>query len=124
MSGSFLCARPPGQSTHSGRSLQVLGPKRSPAGRASEYLLQGLGGSDKGDWKKWKPEQLKPYIDHGLETFGFKRIMFGSDWPVCTLACSFRRWMEVLGEITRGCTPDERERLFSGNARKFYGIRA
>ena len=82
------------------------------------------GAATKADWKKWKPEQLKPYIDHGLETFGFKRIMFGSDWPVCTLACSFRRWLEVLGDITSGCTRDERERLFSGNARKFYGIGA
>jgi L-fuconolactonase len=50
--------------------------------------------------------------------------MFGSDWPVCTLACTFRRWLEVLSEITAVCTQDEQERLFSKNAKKFYGIGA
>ena len=82
------------------------------------------GAATRADWKSWKPEQLKPYIDRALLTFGFNRVMFGSDWPVCTLACSFRRWLEALGDITSGCTPDERERLFSRNARKFYGIGA
>ena len=82
------------------------------------------GAATRADWKSWKPEQLKPYIDHALLTFGFNRVMFGSDWPVCTLACSFRRWLEALGDITSDCTRDERERLFSRNARKFYGISA
>lgn len=80
------------------------------------------GAATQADWKSWKPEQLKPYIDHALQTFGFNRVMFGSDWPVCTLACTFRRWLEVLSEITTACTQDERERLFSGNAKKCYGI--
>ena len=80
------------------------------------------GATTQADWQSWKPDQLKPYIDHVLQAFGFSRVMFGSDWPVCTLACSFRQWLEVLGEITRGCTQDERERLFSKNARKFYGL--
>ena len=80
------------------------------------------GAATKADWKSWKPEQLQPYVDHVLQTFGFDRVMFGSDWPVCTLACSFRRWVEVLAEITGGCARDERERLFSGNARKRYRI--
>jgi L-fuconolactonase len=82
------------------------------------------GAATRADWKSWKSEQLKPYIDHALLTFGFNRVMFGSDWPVCTLACSFRRWLKALGDITSGCTRDESERLFSRNARKFYGISA
>jgi L-fuconolactonase len=81
------------------------------------------GAATKADLKSWKPEQLKPYVAHVLEAFGFDRVMFGSDWPVCTLACSFRRWVEVLEEFTRGCTRDERERLFSTNARKAYHLR-
>jgi len=79
------------------------------------------GAATKADWKSWKPEQLRPYIDHVLQTFGFHRVMFGSDWPVCTLACSLRRWLEVLSEMTSGCTRAERERLFAGNANKFFG---
>jgi L-fuconolactonase len=80
------------------------------------------GAATKADLKSWKPEQLKPYVAHVLEAFGFDRVMFGSDWPVCTLACSFRRWVEVLDEFTRGCTRDERERLFARNARKAYHL--
>jgi L-fuconolactonase len=82
------------------------------------------GAATRADWKSWKPDQLKPYVNHALQSFGFARVMFGSDWPVCTLACSFRQWVEVLGEITSGCTRDERERLFSRNTKKFYGIGA
>ena len=80
------------------------------------------GAATKADWRTWKPEQLKPYIAHVLAAFGFDRVLFGSDWPVCTLACSLRRWLEVLDEITSGCSRDERERLFSRNARKVYRI--
>jgi len=80
------------------------------------------GAATQADWKSWQPDQIKPYVAHVLETFGFDRVMFGSDWPVCTLACSFRRWAEVLDEFTRGCTRDERERLFSRNARKAYHL--
>ena len=82
------------------------------------------GAMTQADWKSWTPDQLKPYINHALQVFGFNRVMFGSDWPVCSLAGSFRQWLEVLGETTSGCTRSERERLFSGNARKFYRIGA
>ncbi len=80
------------------------------------------GAATRADWKSWQPEQLKPYVAHALEAFGFDRVMFGSDWPVCTLACSFHRWVEVLDGFTKGCTRDERERLFSRNARKVYRL--
>ena len=80
------------------------------------------GAPTQANWKLWKTDQLKPYIDHVLQTFGFNRVMFGSDWPVCTLACTFRRWLEALSELTTTYTEDERERLFSRNAKKFYGI--
>jgi L-fuconolactonase len=80
------------------------------------------GAATQADWKSWRREQLKAYVAHVLDAFGFDRVMFGSDWPVCTLACSFRRWVEVLDEFTKGCTRDERERLFSRNARKVYHL--
>lgn len=78
------------------------------------------GAVTRADWKRWKPEQLKPYVDHVLKTFGFQRVLFGSDWPVCTLASSLGRWLEVLNELTRGCTRAERERLWAGTARKLF----
>jgi L-fuconolactonase len=47
-------------------------------------------------WKRWKPEELAPYIHEALELFGPSRCMFGSDWPVCTLAASYAQVKEAL----------------------------
>ncbi|MER3480883.1 MAG: amidohydrolase [Meiothermus sp.] len=47
-------------------------------------------------WKHWKPEDLAPYIRQALELFGPSRCMFGSDWPVCTLAASYAQVKEAL----------------------------
>jgi len=70
--------------------------------------------------KDWQPADLKPYLDCALESFGFERVMFGSDWPVCTLACALRRWLEVLGELTNRCTQAQRQQLFAGNATRIF----
>ncbi len=82
------------------------------------------GAATQADWKTWKPDQLKPYIHHVLNCFGFDRILFGSDWPVCTLACSLRRWLQVVNDLTGGCTRNEQERFFSRNAAKLYRLGA
>ena len=43
------------------------------------------------DPKNWTAEDLRPYIDHAIECFGWDRVMFGSDWPVCTLSASYEQ---------------------------------
>lgn len=48
------------------------------------------------DWKHWKPEDLAPYIRQALALFGSSRCLFGSDWPVCTLAASYAQVKEAL----------------------------
>ena len=46
------------------------------------------------DWQRWKPENMTPYLDVAFECFGPKRLMIGSDWPVCTVAASTpARWV-------------------------------
>jgi L-fuconolactonase len=50
------------------------------------------------DWKNWKQENFKPYIDVVVNTFGAKRILFGSDWPVCLVAASYEKYW-VLWKI-------------------------
>jgi L-fuconolactonase len=70
----------------------------------------------------WKVEHLRPYIAHVMRIFGPDRLMFGSDWPVCMLAGS---WKEVLAAFTQaiGAQPIEvRERLLGETAAKFYRI--
>jgi predicted TIM-barrel fold metal-dependent hydrolase len=74
------------------------------------------------DARRWTPEDLRPTVDFVIEQFGWDRVMFGSDWPVCTLAASFRQWVEALLFLTRDVRPSEREKLFYGNALRVYRL--
>lgn len=71
----------------------------------------------------WTVEQLAPNIQFTLDTFGENRVMFGGDWPVCTLTSTYRRWVESLDEITRAQSTAARTKLFHDNAVRFYGLR-
>ena len=54
------------------------------------------------DYSKWTEAQLQPYFDTVLEAFGPSRLMFGSDWPVCLVACDYNHWVHlVLGWIKK-----------------------
>jgi len=68
------------------------------------------------------PEKLSPAVDHLLESFGPKRMMWGSDWPVCELACSYDEWRGTTDSLLAKLTFTEREHILSGTARATYGI--
>lgn len=70
----------------------------------------------------WKVEDLAPNVNFSMETFGPDRIMFGGDWPVCTLAAKYGEWVEALKTITAKMPEPNRKKLFHDNAVKFYGI--
>jgi len=74
------------------------------------------------DWQRWQPEDLRPYLDVVFETFGADRLMFGSDWPVCLLAASYRRVVELIEDYARHLSAVDQERLFGGTAIRFYGL--
>ena len=76
------------------------------------------------DWKHWKPTDLRPYVESALELFGPERLMFGSDWPVCELAGSYRQVYEALVEVLGPLSDTEREQIFGGTATRFYGLAA
>lgn len=82
--------------------------------------LSGL--ATEADHAKWTPADLKPYIDHVMECFGFDRVMFGGDWPVSTQASDYLRWVTTLDEALRGSSPDELHRLYVRNAESFYRV--
>jgi len=71
---------------------------------------------------KWIVDQLQPYIDHVIETFGIDRVMYGGDWPVVLLASSYERWIETALSATKSLTDSERQKLFSDNAKAFYRL--
>lgn len=78
------------------------------------------------DWEKWKPEDLKPYVQHCVKVFGAARCMYGSDYPVFSLTtANYRGVFDALMECLEDCTsPEEREDIFCHNAVKIYKIKA
>jgi L-fuconolactonase len=76
------------------------------------------------DWQHWKLEQIVPYLDVAFEAFGADRLMVGSDWPVCLVAASYARWIEVVNTYLRGQRPECRDRVLGGNAQRFWQLTA
>jgi L-fuconolactonase len=75
------------------------------------------------DHVHWTPDDLRPYIDHVIQSFGFDRIMFGSDWPVCLCAGSYDQVIAALREILSSQLDDKTEpKLFGDNALRFYKL--
>jgi L-fuconolactonase len=74
------------------------------------------------DTQRWKPEDLQPYIDVGLEAFGPRRLMYGSDWPVMLLAGEYARWFGAVSNAIARLSKFEQERIMGGTASETYGI--
>ncbi|MBO0858821.1 MAG: amidohydrolase family protein [Chloracidobacterium sp.] len=70
----------------------------------------------------WTAETLKPAIEHVIDCFGWDRVMFGSDWPVCVLAASFRQWVETLELLTQDAGGENQRKLFYDNALRVYRL--
>lgn len=70
----------------------------------------------------WSPDDLYPLIDHCLNTFGPDRVIFGSDWPVCTLTDSLKAWVDAFTQITASMSELNREKLWFRNAERLYGL--
>ena len=75
------------------------------------------------DWKHWKAGDFKPYLDVVFDAFGAHRLMFGSDWPVCLLAATYRQVKQIVEEYVKGFFQSDKEKIFGGNAARFYGLK-
>lgn len=72
----------------------------------------------------WTVEDLRPYADHLLATFGPDRLIWGSDWPVATLAGSYERWLDATDVLLAGLSESARAEIYGGNALRAYpGLR-
>ncbi|GIF77678.1 amidohydrolase family protein [Asanoa siamensis] len=72
--------------------------------------------------RRWRPADVLPYLDHALQSFGPARCMFGSDWPVATLATSYDRWIAVVDRAVSGYTEEERHRVMAATAIETYRL--
>jgi predicted TIM-barrel fold metal-dependent hydrolase len=70
----------------------------------------------------WTPETLRPYVEHVVDSFGWDRVVWGSDHPVVTLTGSLTRWVEAAREIVSGESTENQEKLFYRNAERIYRL--
>ncbi|HXY78929.1 MAG TPA: amidohydrolase [Candidatus Acidoferrales bacterium] len=74
------------------------------------------------DPQRWTVDDLRPFVEHTIASFGWDRVMFGSDWPVCTLSASLRQWVEALQTITQEAGEACQNKLFHDNALRIYRL--
>jgi predicted TIM-barrel fold metal-dependent hydrolase len=74
------------------------------------------------DPQNWTPDDLRPYVEHVIKCFGWDRVMFGSDWPVCTLSSTYTRWVETLIYLTQDAGESNQRKLFQENAERVYRL--
>jgi L-fuconolactonase len=74
------------------------------------------------DWAGWTPATFERYIAHVIDCFGAERIMFGSDWPVCTVAASYSQVVDIVGDIVRQRWPEAQDDIFGATAARFYRL--
>ena len=73
----------------------------------------------KGDWSV---DQLAPAVKHTIEVFGWDRVMWAGDWPVCTLGAPLKDWLAAAKEIVKDKPEEQQRKLFHDTAVKFYGL--
>ncbi|MER9679937.1 amidohydrolase [Mesorhizobium sp. M0184] len=74
------------------------------------------------DAGSWTVETLLPYVEHTIECFGWDRVVWGSDWPVCTLGGGLATWVAATHALLAGTSADERQQLLSGNAKRLWSL--
>ena len=73
-------------------------------------------------WGAWKQDDYRPYLDVVFDCFGFDRLMFGSDWPVCTLSGSYNQVVGIVEDYIAELSDDEQAKVMGGNATEFYQL--
>jgi len=74
------------------------------------------------DDESWTVDTLRPWVEHTIECFGWDRVVWGSDWPVCTLGGGLSTWVAATQALFSGASHEERTKLFSGNAKRIWRL--
>ena len=93
----------------------VLAADGTVVGKVSGIIVQ----VKKGDWSA---DQLAPAINHTIEVFGWDRVMWAGDWPVCTLGAPLKDWLAAAKQIVKDKSAEQQRKLFHDNAARFYGL--
>ena len=74
------------------------------------------------EWHKLSREVYRPYLDVVFEAFGTKRLMFGSDWPVCTVTASYGMVYTIVAKYLEQFPSEEQEAVLGGNAARLWTL--
>ncbi|MCX8506937.1 MAG: amidohydrolase family protein [Alphaproteobacteria bacterium] len=78
---------------------------------------------DRADPVRWRLADLRPFIETVISEFGWQRVIWGSDWPVCNLAGGLSEWAAASRALVADCSPDEQNALFHENAQRIYHVK-
>ena len=84
--------------------------------------MQLSGMVTEADWSEWSVDDLRPYADHVITAFGPGRVLFGSDWPVCTLAASYEEVVSAADQLIADLSEAERDAVLGANATRIYRL--
>jgi len=80
------------------------------------------GFTTEANWNTWQLQDFIPYFDFALENFGTKRLMYGSDWPVCLLSSTYKNQLSVVESCISKLSTSEKQQIMGGNAIDFYNL--
>ena len=75
-----------------------------------------------GDSDKWTLEHIRPFVEHTVACFGWDRVLWGSDSPVCTLGGNIETWVAATHALLAECAADEKQRLLCQNATRLWSL--
>jgi L-fuconolactonase len=76
------------------------------------------------DWTRWRPDDIRPYLDVAFACFGAHRLLVGSDWPVCTVAADYGRAVSLVDDYLNNRPAWERDAVMGGNAARLWRLPA
>ena len=72
--------------------------------------------------RNWDPAAVRPYVERVVELFGPNRLLFGSDWPVCTAVASYDEVLDLARDLLAPLVGQEIDAFFGGTARRIYKL--
>lgn len=90
--------------------------------KAENVFCKISGMVTEADWKNWKTDDLKPYLDVVFENFSADKLMFGSDWPVLNLASNYTEVVKILEDYMAQLTVENQNKIWFQNAVSFYKL--
>ena len=104
------------------RSFSAWSAAMRDLARRPHVYCKVSGMATEADWRNWTVTDLLPYLETVLEAFGPRRLMFGSDWPMCLVAVTYVRWCELIRDFVSQLGDGERESVLGNTAAEAYRL--